>query len=80
LRCNCGTPIPTLARLRRDCRQRWFVIGVRHHQALLTELVRSQGVIRLRNASNQSMKPTSPLQDRLSVFATSPCRGLSLSR
>jgi hypothetical protein len=29
---------------------------------------------------NQSMKPTAPLRDKFSVFATTPCRGLSLSR
>jgi len=33
-----------------------------------------------RNPSNQSMKPTAPLRDNFSVFATTPCRGLSLSR
>ena len=31
-------------------------------------------------ASNQSMKPTAPLRRKLSVFATTPCRGLSNSR
>jgi len=31
-------------------------------------------------ASNQSMKPTAPLRENFSVFATVPCRGLSLSR
>jgi hypothetical protein len=31
-------------------------------------------------ASNQSMKPTGPFQSNLSVFTTTPCRGLSLSR
>ena len=30
--------------------------------------------------SNQSMKPTALWQNNLSVFATTPCRGLSLSR
>jgi hypothetical protein len=30
--------------------------------------------------SNQSMKPTAPLRDNFRVFATTPCRGLSLSR
>ena len=29
---------------------------------------------------NQSMKPTAPLRNNFSVFATTPCRGLSLSR
>ena len=29
---------------------------------------------------NQSMKPTAPLRNEFSVFATTPCRGLSLSR
>jgi hypothetical protein len=33
-----------------------------------------------RRSSNQSMKPTAPLQRNFSVFATTPCRGLSLSR
>jgi hypothetical protein len=32
------------------------------------------------NTSNQSMKPTTPVRGNLSVFATTPCRGLSLSR
>ena len=26
---------------------------------------------------NQSMKPTAPLRNKFSVFATTPCRGLS---
>ena len=30
--------------------------------------------------SNQSMKPTAPWRNEFSVFATAPCRGLSLSR
>ena len=30
--------------------------------------------------SNQSMKPTAPFRNAFSVFATTPCRGLSLSR
>jgi hypothetical protein len=30
--------------------------------------------------SNQTMKPTAPLPDNFSLFATTPCRGLSLSR
>jgi hypothetical protein len=33
-----------------------------------------------RNTPNQSMKPTAPLRGNFSVFATTPCRGLSLSR
>src|SRR4029453_1792226 len=33
-----------------------------------------------RNRSNQSMKPTAPFRKAFSVFATTPCRGLSLSR
>ena len=32
------------------------------------------------NRSNQSMKPTAPFRNEFSVFATAPCRGLSLSR
>jgi hypothetical protein len=31
-------------------------------------------------SSNQSMKPTAPFRNKFSVFATTPCRGLSLSR
>jgi hypothetical protein len=31
-------------------------------------------------ASNKAMKPTAPLRSNFSVFATAPCRGLSLSR
>ena len=31
-------------------------------------------------SSNQSMKPTAPLRNNFRVFATTPCRGLSLSR
>ena len=30
--------------------------------------------------SNQSMKPTAPFRNEFSVFATTPCRGLSPSR
>jgi hypothetical protein len=29
---------------------------------------------------NQEMKPTAPLHCKFTVFATTPCRGLSLSR
>jgi hypothetical protein len=29
---------------------------------------------------NQTMKPTTPLRENFSVFATTPYRGLSLSR
>jgi hypothetical protein len=32
------------------------------------------------SSSNQPMKPTAPLLENFSVFATTPCRGLSLSR
>jgi hypothetical protein len=31
-------------------------------------------------ASNQSMKPTAPPRNTFTVFATTPCHGLSLSR
>jgi hypothetical protein len=33
-----------------------------------------------RKPSNQSMKPTAPFRNKFSAFATTPCRGLSLSR
>jgi hypothetical protein len=36
--------------------------------------------IRTGRRSNQSMKPTAPFGNKSSVFATTPCRGLSLSR
>jgi hypothetical protein len=32
------------------------------------------------HSPNQSMKPTAPRRNKSSVFATTPCRGLSLSR
>jgi hypothetical protein len=32
------------------------------------------------NLPNQPMKPTAPHRNELSLFATAPCRGLSLSR
>ncbi len=35
---------------------------------------------RYRKRSNQTMKPTAPLRCNFSVFATTPCRGLSFSR
>ena len=34
----------------------------------------------LATPSNQSMKPTAPTRNEFNVFATTPCRGLSLSR
>jgi hypothetical protein len=33
-----------------------------------------------RTRPNQSMKPTAPLRNKLSVLVPTPCRGLSLSR
>jgi len=33
-----------------------------------------------RFSSNQSMKPTAPLRNKFSLFATTPCHGLSLFR
>jgi hypothetical protein len=33
-----------------------------------------------RDSPNQTMKPTAPLRKKSGVFATPPCRGLSLSR
>jgi hypothetical protein len=37
-------------------------------------------ILFLQKRSNQTMKPTAPLRDAPRVFATTPCRGLSLSR
>jgi len=42
---------------------------------------RSVGVVDHNDCEpNQSMKPAAPLHCNFSVFATTPCRGLSLSR
>jgi hypothetical protein len=55
-----------------------------HHRAVVVWMLRC--VFRLDQhlwhvkASNQPMKPTAPLRGNFSVFATTPCRGLSLSR
>ena len=45
-------------------------------------LARHHAPVRLRRTelSNQSMKPTASPRNAFSVFATTPCRGLSLSR
>jgi|GraSoiStandDraft_53_1057289.scaffolds.fasta_scaffold178594_2 hypothetical protein len=46
-----------------------------------TEVIFGDKLIHLDiNTSNQPMKPTAPLRYDFSVFATTPCRGLSLSR
>jgi hypothetical protein len=39
-----------------------------------------QGFLSMTPRPNQSMKPTAPLRSDLSVFGTTPCPGLSLSR
>lgn len=46
-----------------------------------TEVIFGDKLIHLDiNTSNQPMKPTAPLRENFSVLATTPCRGLSLSR
>jgi hypothetical protein len=47
---------------------------------LVAQLTLVSECLRLDTASNQSMKPTAPLRNAHSVIATTPCRGLSLSR
>jgi hypothetical protein len=37
-------------------------------------------ILFLQKRSNQTMKPTAHWQNNFSVFAATPCRGLSLSR
>ncbi len=54
-----------------------------HHRYLkVFELLsdKDKQLAALFDKSNQSMKPTAPLRNNHSVFATTPCRGLSLSR
>jgi hypothetical protein len=41
---------------------------------------RGMSLLGIAQAPNQSMKPTAPWRDNFSMFATTPCRGLSLSR
>jgi hypothetical protein len=60
------------------------------HQALASTLtqkpdhvivsLRSQGLKTDNKRPNQAMKPTAPRRNAFSMFATTPCRGLSLSR
>ena len=45
-----------------------------------THLKSSATTTSVTKSSNQSMKPTAPCRNKFSVFATTPCRGLSLSR
>jgi hypothetical protein len=52
----------------------WFALSSTHHPNSPRQTAPNH------IASNQSMKPTAPLQYKFSVFATTPCRGLSLSR
>jgi len=40
----------------------------------------SVGIGQTARQPNQAMKPTAPLRYNFNVFATTPCRGLSLSR
>jgi hypothetical protein len=37
-------------------------------------------ILFLQKSPNQPMKPTAPWRNKFSVIATTPCRGLSLSR
>jgi hypothetical protein len=46
---------------------------------LLTHMFRRNAILRMKR-SNQSMKPMAPWRSNPSVLATTPCRGLSLSR
>jgi len=52
------------------CRESFYPRMMSRHNLLCVE----------RESSNQSMKPTAPWRYNFNVFATTPCRGLSLSR
>src|SRR5262249_10183767 len=74
--------------LRDDSKQRAFVrldsAGRRRDLSIFgcsfgTRTVKPASPTSQVGASNQSMKPTSPRRNRISVIATTPCRGLSLS-
>jgi hypothetical protein len=50
------------------------------HTAGVQPMRRISGVRDSYQPSNQTMKRTTPWRDNFSVLATTPCRGLSLSR
>ena len=58
-----------------------FCVNIRQIYASNTPgLERKRVRFRKFGESNQTMKPTAPLRCKFIVFATTPCRGLSLSR
>jgi hypothetical protein len=63
-----------------NCRWRGIGVCLRSPYSLYSLATQSMEPKSLSQSSNQSMKPTAPLRCKTSVFATTPCRGLSLSR
>jgi hypothetical protein len=55
----------------------WRPVAAEH---IRDDIYRIVGEIPGRRRLNQSMKPTAPSRYKFSVFATTPCRGLSQSR
>jgi hypothetical protein len=59
------------------------VRGGEHNKKDRFEILFIEDLLNVRHQttrSNQSMKPTAPLRNEFSMFATTPRRGLSLSR
>jgi hypothetical protein len=56
------------------------MVRLRRRLALTVKNHRDEPVTLYRQQPNQLMKPTAPFRHTSSVFATTPCRGLSLSR
>jgi hypothetical protein len=64
-----------------DSRGRIYVLAPPQQQGTPREIPQPAGFpLQPRTRPNQSMKPTAPLRCNFNVFATTPCRGLSLSR
>ena len=56
------------------------MVPVRRRLALIVENHRDEPVTLYRQRPNQTMKPTARIRSKFSMLATTPCRGLSLSR
>jgi|ERR1041385_1687237 hypothetical protein len=65
--------------LHRSAPDHWFGVSANRF-GLRLDLVGRPGTMMFDQKSNQAMKPTAPRRNKYSVFATTPCRGLSLSR
>src|SRR6266516_818701 len=59
----------------------WAIIRVRFDLGthLMNTIRLARAPTEVASCLNQSMKPTAPFRNESSVFATTPCRGLSLS-